>query len=197
MPSPQQNSLKRLCGSKGSRHQRPGAAGGAAGAGAAGGATETGDPGAEGTGSVSAIFGGAARPRPYYVPLLQQVLGSPPSSGPPPFLSSPPIQPASPLPGPSPYSGPVRGLTERREPESRPVSPESRSASPVRLLALVRVPLPSPPVSSLPAGPDPKSDSLRAASPAVTHFEYCMLLTGQSHVTSSNTPEAKGSVGNN
>ncbi|CAI7785987.1 unnamed protein product, partial [Closterium sp. NIES-53] len=32
------------------------------------------------------------------------------------------------------------------------------------------VPLPSPPVSSLPAGPDPASDSLRAASPAVTRF---------------------------
>ncbi|CAI7892733.1 unnamed protein product [Closterium sp. NIES-53] len=28
-------------------------------------------------------------------------------------------------------------------------------------------------------------------------FEYCMLLTGQGHVTSSDTPEAKGSVGNN
>ncbi|CAI7780859.1 unnamed protein product [Closterium sp. NIES-54] len=28
-------------------------------------------------------------------------------------------------------------------------------------------------------------------------FEYCMLLTGQSHVTCSDTPEAKGSVGNN
>ncbi|CAI7916154.1 unnamed protein product [Closterium sp. NIES-53] len=28
-------------------------------------------------------------------------------------------------------------------------------------------------------------------------FEYCLLLTGQSHVTSSDTPEAKGSVGNN
>ncbi|CAI7893853.1 unnamed protein product [Closterium sp. NIES-54] len=27
-------------------------------------------------------------------------------------------------------------------------------------------------------------------------FEYCMLLTGQIHVTSSDTPEAKGSVGN-
>ncbi|CAI7748873.1 unnamed protein product, partial [Closterium sp. NIES-54] len=40
--------------------------------------------------------------------------------------------PTSPLPGPSPYTGPTGGLTERREPESRPVSPESRSASPVR-----------------------------------------------------------------
>ncbi|CAI7791516.1 unnamed protein product [Closterium sp. NIES-53] len=33
-----------------------------------------------------------------------------------------------------------------------------------------RVPLPSPPASSLPAGPDPASESLRAASPAVTRF---------------------------
>ncbi|CAI7838536.1 unnamed protein product [Closterium sp. NIES-54] len=33
-----------------------------------------------------------------------------------------------------------------------------------------RVPLPSPPVSSLLVGPDPESDSLRAASPAVTRF---------------------------
>ncbi|CAI7872524.1 unnamed protein product [Closterium sp. NIES-53] len=33
-----------------------------------------------------------------------------------------------------------------------------------------RVPLPSRPVSSLPDGPDPASDSLRAASPAVTRF---------------------------
>ncbi|CAI7914414.1 unnamed protein product [Closterium sp. NIES-54] len=181
-----------------------GAAGGAAGAGAgaAGGAAGTGDPGAEGTGSVSAVSRGAAWPRPYYVPLLQQVLGSPPSPGPPPpFLSPPPVQsqsqlqPASPLRGPSPYSGLTRGLTERREPESRPVSPESRSASPVRPVragrvsrprlppiigthsmtqrpssAPQRVPLPSPPASSLPDGLDPESDSLRAASPTVTRF---------------------------
>ncbi|CAI7888217.1 unnamed protein product [Closterium sp. NIES-53] len=33
-----------------------------------------------------------------------------------------------------------------------------------------RVPLPSPPASSLPVGPDPESDSLRAASPTVTRF---------------------------
>ncbi|CAI5486867.1 unnamed protein product, partial [Closterium sp. Naga37s-1] len=182
-----------------------GAAGGAAGAGAAGvagGAAGTGDPGAEGTGPVSAVSGGTARPRPYYVPLLQQVLGSPPSRGPPPPSLSPPpvpsqsqLQPASPLPGPSPYSGPTRGLTELREPESRPVSRESRSASPVRSVCAgrisrprpppvpgthsmtllpstdpQRVPLPSPTASSLPAGPDPASDSLRAASPAVTRF---------------------------
>ncbi|CAI7923198.1 unnamed protein product [Closterium sp. NIES-54] len=182
-----------------------GAAGATGGSGAdtAGGATGTGDPGAEGTGSVSAVSGGAARPRPYFVPLLQQVLGSPPSPvpPPPPFLSPSPVQSqsqlqlASPLPGPSPYSSPTRGLTERREPESRPVSPESRPTSPVRPVragrvsrprlppvpgthsmtlrpstAPQRVPLPSPPASSLPDGPDPESDSLRTASPSVSRF---------------------------
>ncbi|CAI7783859.1 unnamed protein product [Closterium sp. NIES-53] len=177
-----------------------GAAGGATGA--AGGAAGTGGPGAKGTESVSAVSEGAARPRPYYVPLLQQVLGSPPSPGlPPPFSSPPPVQSQSqlqadsPLPGPSPYSGPTRGLTERREPESRPVSPKSRSASPVRPVRAgcvsrprlppvprthsmtqrpstdpQRYPLPSPPPSSLPHSLDLESDSLRAASPTVTHF---------------------------
>ncbi|CAI7832451.1 unnamed protein product [Closterium sp. NIES-54] len=156
-----------------------GAAGGAVGAGGAGGATGTsGGAGAAGGGAGAGAAGGAAgatRPRPYYFPLLQQ--------------------PASPLPGPSPYSGPTRGLTERREPESRPVSPVSRSASPVRTVragrvsrprpppvpgthsmtlcpstAPQRVPLLSPPASSLPDGPDLESDSLRAASHTVTRF---------------------------
>ncbi|CAI7883431.1 unnamed protein product, partial [Closterium sp. NIES-53] len=181
-----------------------GAAGiGAAGTGAGGAAgVVAGDPGAEGTGALSAVSGGATRPRPYNVPLLQQVLGLPPSLGPtPPLLSPPPVQsqpqlqPASPLPGPSPYPRPTRGLTERREPESRPLSPESRpasfesrSTSPVRTVrsgrrvlrpspppvpgthsmtlrpstAPQRVPLPSPPASSLLDGPDPESDPLRA-----------------------------------
>ncbi|CAI7875626.1 unnamed protein product [Closterium sp. NIES-53] len=174
-----------------------GAAGGGAGAGATGGAARTGDPKAEGTGSVSVVSGGVVRPRPYYVPLLQQVLGSPPSPSlsPPPVTSQSQLQPASPLPGPSPYSGPTKGLTERREPESRPVSPASRSTSPGRSVraghvsrlrlppvpgthsmtlrpstAPQRVPLPSPPASSLPDSPDPESDSLRAASPTVTRF---------------------------
>ncbi|CAI7744993.1 unnamed protein product, partial [Closterium sp. NIES-53] len=179
-----------------------GAAGGAAratggaGAGAAGGAAGTGDPGAEGTGSVSAVSGGAEQPRPYFVPLLQQFLGSSPSPGPPPppFLSpslvqsQSQLQPASPLPGPSPYSGPTRGLTERREPESRPALPvrtaRAGRVSRPRLppvpgthsmtlrpsTAPQRVPLPSPPASSLPDGPDTESDSLRVASPTVTRF---------------------------
>ncbi|CAI7917832.1 unnamed protein product, partial [Closterium sp. NIES-53] len=145
------------------------ATGGPAGAGAAGGAAGAtgGAAGAEGTGSVSAVSGGAARPRPYFVPLLQQVLGSPPSPGPPPppFLRPSPVQsqsqlqPASPLPGPSPYSGPTRGLTERTH--SMTLRPST---------APQRVPLPSPPASSLPDGPDPESDSLRAARPFVTRF---------------------------
>ncbi|CAI7838115.1 unnamed protein product [Closterium sp. NIES-53] len=125
-----------------------GGAGGTAGAGAAGDAAGTGDPWAEGTGSVSA-YGGAVQARPYY----------------------------------------------RCELESRPVSPESRFALPIhpvragRVSRLCpppvpgthsmtlrpcsvpqRVPLPSPPASSLPAGPDPASDSLHAASPAVMRF---------------------------
>ncbi|CAI7801693.1 unnamed protein product, partial [Closterium sp. NIES-53] len=192
------------------------ATGGASGAGATGGTGAggaagdvAGDSGAEGTGAVSAVSEGAARPRPYYVLLLQRVLGLPPSPSPTPLLSPPPVQsqsqlqPTFPLSGPSPYSGPTRGLTERREPESRPVSPESlpaspesRSALPVRTVcagrrvsrprpppvpgthsmtlrpstAPQRVPLPSPPASSLPDGPDPESDSLRVASPTVTRF---------------------------
>ncbi|CAI7849368.1 unnamed protein product [Closterium sp. NIES-54] len=159
-----------------------GAAGGAAGAGVAGGVAGTGDPGAEGTGSVPAVSRGAARPRTYYVPLLQQVLGSLPYPGPPPPSLSPPpvpsqsqLQPASPLPGLSPYSGPTRGLTERREHESRLASPV-RSVCTGRVsrprpppvpgthsmtlrpsTAPQRVPLPSPPASSLPAGLDSTS----------------------------------------
>ncbi|CAI7913361.1 unnamed protein product [Closterium sp. NIES-54] len=172
-----------------------GAAGGATGDADVGGAgtgaggapgVVTRDPGAEGSGAVSAVLGGAAR---LWPPLLVQ--------------SQSQLQLASPLPGPSPYSRPTRGLTERREPESRPVSlesrpdsPESRFESPVRTVragrrvtrprpppvpgthsltlcpsnAPQRVPLPSPPASSLPDNPDPESDSLRAASPTFTRF---------------------------
>ncbi|CAI7933818.1 unnamed protein product [Closterium sp. NIES-54] len=188
-----------------------GAAGGAAGGGAAGaagpGGARTGgtgaagavtqDPGAKCTGAVSAFSRGTAWPRPYFVPSLQQVLGpTPPLLGQPPVRSQSQFQPASPLPGPSPYSGPTRGHTERRELESRPASPESRSESPVRTApagrrvlrlrpppvpdthsmtlrpstAPQRVPLPSPPASSLPTSSDPESDSLRAASPTVSSF---------------------------
>ncbi|CAI7867711.1 unnamed protein product [Closterium sp. NIES-53] len=176
--------------------------GAAAGAGdpGVGAATGAEDPGVgaaagaedPGTGD-SAGSGVAARRRPYFVPLLQQVLGLPPSPGPPPPSACPQhvqsqleLRPASPLPTPSPYTGPTGGLAERREPASRPASPVrpartsgcgSRQRPPpvpgthrmsLRLsTAPLRAPLPSPPESSLPALSDLESDSLRAASPTV------------------------------
>ncbi|CAI7754123.1 unnamed protein product, partial [Closterium sp. NIES-54] len=154
--------------------------GAAAGAGDPGFGAATGaeDPGvgaaagAEDPGSGdSAGSGVAARRRPYFVPLLQQ------------------LRPASPLPALSPYTGPTGGLAERREPASRPASPVrtartsgcgSRLRPPpipgthrmsLRLsTAPLRAPLPSPPESSLPALSDPESDSLRATSPTVTRL---------------------------
>ncbi|CAI7773933.1 unnamed protein product [Closterium sp. NIES-54] len=145
---------------------KPGAAGvggtGAGGAGAGGaGAAGAGavDPGARGA-------GGPVRPRPYFVPLLQQ--------------------PASPLPAPSPYTEKSGGLTKRREPASRPVShvrtarrvPHSRPppVPSTHAMALrpssvpLRVPLPPPPESSLLAVPDPQFDCACAASPTVARL---------------------------
>ncbi|CAI7910965.1 unnamed protein product [Closterium sp. NIES-54] len=177
-----------------------GSAGGPAGAGAAGGTGAGGAAGvgaaAEGVGVVPAGSGRAARPRPYFVPLLEQVLGLQPSFGPAPSLECPPpvqsesqLQLASPLPAPSPYTGPTGGLAEHREPESRPASPVRTARTSRRVprplppaapgthqmtlrpsTAPQRVPLPSPPASSLPTLADPASDSLRAASPTVTRL---------------------------
>ncbi|CAI5460870.1 unnamed protein product [Closterium sp. Yama58-4] len=179
--------------------------GGAPGAGASegagvGAAGAGGTPGAGapvgGAGAVPAGTGGAARPRPYFVPLLEQVLGLPSSLGPAPPLECPqPVQsesqlpPASPLPSPSPYTGPTGGLAERREPASRPASPVRAARTSGRgsrqrpppvpgthrmslrpSTAPLRAPLPSPPASSLPDLPDPESDSLRAARPTVTRL---------------------------
>ncbi|CAI7922087.1 unnamed protein product [Closterium sp. NIES-54] len=186
----------------------PGAAGagrvgvrgpGAGGAGAAGaevGGTGAGGAGAAGAGAIDPGAGGAGgtmRLRLYFVPQLQQVLGVPTSTGlpppflcPPPDLSQPPLQQASPLPAPSPYTKHSGGLTERREPASRPVSPvrtarrAPRSRPPpvpgMHAMALrpssvpLRVPLPDPPESSLPEVLDPASDRARAASPNVSRF---------------------------
>ncbi|CAI7758641.1 unnamed protein product [Closterium sp. NIES-54] len=178
----------------------PGAAGGS---GATGGAAGEGAP-TGGTGAVPVVSGVAARPRPYFVPLLEQVLGSPPSLGLPsslacsqPVQSQLQLQPTSPLPAPSPYTGPTGGLAERREPASCPASPvratrtsgrSSRQRPPIpgthRMslrpsTAPLRVPLPSPPESSLPALADPESDSLRAASPTVTRL-LATVVTGPS-----------------
>ncbi|CAI7898857.1 unnamed protein product, partial [Closterium sp. NIES-54] len=102
--------------------------GGPDGGGAGVGGPGVGGAGAGGAGAVDP--GGTMRPRPYFLPLLQQVLGTPPSAAltppllcPPPDQSQPPLQPASPLPAPSPYTEQSGGLTERREPASCPVSP--------------------------------------------------------------------------
>ncbi|CAI7795905.1 unnamed protein product, partial [Closterium sp. NIES-53] len=180
---------------------------GGAGAGGAGaGGTSAGGAGARGAGAVDPRAGGVGaggaggsgakgtvRPRPYFVPLLQQVLGVPSSTSlTPPLLCPPPdqsqlqLQLASPLPAPSPYTEQSGGLTERREPASRPVSPV-RTACRIPCLrpppvpgtqdmafcpssVPLRVPLPPPPESSLPAIPDPGSDLVRAASPTVSRL---------------------------
>ncbi|CAI7764833.1 unnamed protein product [Closterium sp. NIES-54] len=135
-------------------------AGGAGAAGAGVGGTGAGGAGAAGDGAVDPGAGGAGdtvRLRPYF--------------------------PASPLPAPSPYTEQSGGLTERREPASRPISPvctarrAPRSRPPpvpgTHTMAFrpssvpLRVPLPAPPESSLLEVPDPASDRAHAASPTV------------------------------
>ncbi|CAI7932604.1 unnamed protein product, partial [Closterium sp. NIES-54] len=115
--------------------------------------------------------------------------GAVPVECPQPVQSQSALQLVSPLPAPSPYTGPTGGLAERREPASRPASPvrttrTSRRAPRPRPPAVpcthqmalrpstapLRVPLPSPPESSLPVLADPESDSLRAASPTVARL---------------------------
>ncbi|CAI7826864.1 unnamed protein product [Closterium sp. NIES-54] len=193
----------------------PGAAGaGSAGAGGAGvGGPGIGGAGAAGAGAVdpgARGAGGTVRPRPYFVPLLQQVLGVLSSTGlpspflfPPPDQSQPPLQPASPLPAPSPYTEQSGGLTERREPASRPASPvrtarrTPRSRPPpspgTHTMALrpssvpLHVPLPAPPESSLLEVPELASNSARTASPTVA----CLLATA---VTDPSFESASGSA---
>ncbi|CAI7886775.1 unnamed protein product [Closterium sp. NIES-53] len=174
---------------------------GAGGAGAGVGGSGASGAGVGGPGVGGAGAGGAGpvdpcstvRPRPYFVPLLQQVLGTPPTAAltppllcPSPDQSQPPLQPASPLPAPSPYTEQSSGLAERREPASRPVSLVRTTRRVPRLRpppvpgthamtlrpssVLLRVPLPAPPDSSLPEVPDPNSDRARAASPTVSRL---------------------------
>ncbi|CAI7861087.1 unnamed protein product [Closterium sp. NIES-53] len=135
------------------------------------GGTGTGGAGARGAGAagVGAVDPGAGgpgdtvQPRPYFVPLLQQVLGVPSSTGlappllcPPPDQSQLPLQPASQLPAPSLYTKQSGGLTECREPTSCPVSPV-RTAR--------RIPRSRPPPV-----PDPESNRACAASPLVARI---------------------------
>ncbi|CAI7736762.1 unnamed protein product [Closterium sp. NIES-53] len=138
--------------------------------------------------------GGTVRPRPYFVPLLQQVLSVPSFAGltPPPLLcplpdqSQPPLQPASPQPTPSPYTGHTGGLTERREPGSRPASPVRTGRRGPRprpppapgthtmahrpFSVPLHVPLLAPPKSSLPEVPNPASGRTSTATPSVSRL---------------------------
>ncbi|CAI7798541.1 unnamed protein product [Closterium sp. NIES-53] len=180
--------------------------GAGAGAAGAGGATRAGAPaGSDGT----------TRPRPYFVPLLEQVLGLQPSPGPPfecPELvwSQSLSQPISPLPAPSPYTGPTGGLAERRAPASCPASPArpARTSRPrppaapgTHQMALrpstapLRVPLPSPPASSLPAFPDPESDSLRAVIADLVDFAARCLLDYTASLVAESASVCPPSVG--
>ncbi|CAI7770367.1 unnamed protein product, partial [Closterium sp. NIES-54] len=177
-------------GAGGSGAEGAGARGAEVGGTRAGGArvggTSAGGAGCGGAGAVDPS--GTVRSRPYFVPLLQQVLGVLSSTGlTPPLLYPPPdpLQPASPLPTP-PHTEQSSGLTERHEPASRPVLPVRtahrvpRSRHPpvpnTHAMALrpssvpLHVPLPAPPESSLPEVPDLESDRTRAASPTVSRL---------------------------
>ncbi|CAI7794508.1 unnamed protein product [Closterium sp. NIES-54] len=181
-----------------------GAAESAGGTGAAGpaGVGAIGAGGAADTGAIPVGPAGPPRPRPYFVPLLEQVLGLPPSPGPAPPLECPhpvqsqsPLPPVFPLPAPSPYAGPTGGLAERREPASRPTSPVCAARPSRRALrprppavpgthqmtlrpstAPLRVPMPSTLESSLPVLADPASDSLRAASPTIARLLSTVII---------------------
>ncbi|CAI7881978.1 unnamed protein product [Closterium sp. NIES-53] len=177
-------------------------AGGTRARGAGAGGTEAGDPGAGGAGAGGAGAGGPGagrtmQGRPFFIPpqpsslpppdsVLCQVLSLPSSTGhtpsllcPPPHQSQPQLHPNSPLPAPSPYAEQTDSLTECREPESRPASPvcavrNGRCVPCPRPSSVpLRVPLPPPPASSLPAVPDPESNIARAASLRVP----CLLAT--------------------
>ncbi|CAI7853293.1 unnamed protein product, partial [Closterium sp. NIES-53] len=188
--------------------------GGPDGGGAGVGGPGVGGAGAGGAGAVDP--GGTMRPRPYFLPLLQQVLGTPPSAAltppllcPPPDQSQPPLQPASPLPAPSPYTEQSGGLTERREPASCPVSPVHtarrvpRSRPPpvpgMHAMTLcpssvpLRVPLPAPLFLSDPCFESAAASALVAELldfAAACRLDYATVLVAES--TSASPPSDGG-----
>ncbi|CAI7815484.1 unnamed protein product [Closterium sp. NIES-53] len=146
-----------------------------------------GGAGAGGAGAVDP--GGAVRPRPYFVPLLQQ--------------------PASPLPAPSPYTEQSNHLTERREHASCPVLhvratrrvPRSRTprVPGTHTMALhpssvpLHVPLPPPPESSL---PESAAASALVAElldfAAACRLDYATALVAESAESESACPPSVG-----
>ncbi|CAI7924524.1 unnamed protein product [Closterium sp. NIES-53] len=203
-------------GTRGGDHGAGGVGAGGTGAGAGGtsaggagaGGIGFGDPkaggaGARGAGAGNPSAGGTVQRRPFFVP-------PPPSSLPPPDLSQPELQPDSPLPAPSPYTEQTDSLTERREPASRPASPVRavcighrvpRLRPPpvpgTHIMALrpssvpLRVPVPSPPASSLADGPDPEFDLVRAASPTVTRLLATVVTCPSFESTAVSTLDAE------
>ncbi|CAI7828289.1 unnamed protein product, partial [Closterium sp. NIES-53] len=195
-----------------------GAGAGGAGVGGPGaGGTGVGGPGVGGAGAGGAGAadpGGAVRPRPYFVHLLQQVLGTPPSAAlyppllcPPPDQSQPPLQPASPLPAPFPYTEQSGGLTEHREPTSRPVSPvrtarripRSRPPPVLGTHAMTHRPSSVPLLIPLPAPPESSLLESAAASALVAellefaaacHLDYATALVAES--VSASPPSVGG-----
>ncbi|CAI7828413.1 unnamed protein product [Closterium sp. NIES-54] len=185
-------------GAEASGEQSPWDGPGAEGFGAAGGAGTAGGAGAAGA-------GGAAQPRLFFAPpspsspplsdsVPRQVLSLPWSTG-------LPLEPGSPLPAPSPYTEQTGGLTERREPASRTVSPfrsghpgcrvpRSRQPAVTGTHLVVRrpssppqrVPLPSPPASSLPTVPErlafPLYESHSSSSSVATRSEITFWSSG-------------------
>ncbi|CAI7917938.1 unnamed protein product [Closterium sp. NIES-54] len=174
-------------GAGGARAVGAGAGGTGAGAGGAGaeGAGAV-DPRDEGTGTGGAGAGGAGaidvgargargnvRPRSYFVPLLQQVLGVPSSTGiTPPLLCPPPDESQLPPAVCEPASCPASPIcTGRRDPSPHPPPVPGTHAMTIHPSSVpLRVPLSPPPESSFPAVPDPESDHARAASPTVSRL---------------------------
>ncbi|CAI7901819.1 unnamed protein product, partial [Closterium sp. NIES-53] len=168
-----------------------GGAGDAAGAGGAGATSAGGIGGPAGTGGT-----GPAGALSHLLALSPAPTEFPVAGTTPPLLF-PQLLPHSPLPAPTPYTAVTESLIERREPETRASNPERREPE-TRASVRARVPrvrcsrapavpgthdmtlrpfsvplrvvLPSPPESSLPAGADPLSNLARASSPTVTRF---------------------------
>ncbi|CAI7840588.1 unnamed protein product [Closterium sp. NIES-53] len=134
-------------------------AGGGGARGARAGDTGAVDPRAGGAGAGGAVSGsigagGTVRPRPYFVPLLRQVLNS--------FTEhcGPESRPASPV---------CAVRTGRRVPRPRPPPVPGTHAMALRPSSVqLHVLLPPPPDSSLPAVPDLEFEFARAASPAIS-----------------------------
>ncbi|CAI7847409.1 unnamed protein product [Closterium sp. NIES-54] len=122
-------------------------AGGSCAGGAGVGGTSSGGAGAAGARAVDPGAGGAGgtvRPRPYFIPLLQQVLVA---------------------------ATVTTSCTTCHAPRSRPPPVLGTHAMALRPSSVpLRVPLPAPLESSLPKVPDPKSDRARAASPTVSRL---------------------------